>query len=75
MLRIAARIALEGVGDAARGEWEEMGRSAFHLRRRLSAEEETAIGPAVDVRGTAEADRRFCVARPYLPSGWRERIV
>lgn len=46
--------ALEGVGDAALGEWTEDG-PAFHLRRRLSVAEVIASGLVMrDFRGTVE---------------------
>lgn len=54
-----ALLALEGVGNADLGEWREFGQVAFHLRRRLSYEEEKIIGPALDIRGTKEAYRRW----------------
>lgn len=59
---IAVRIAkqeLQGVGNAALGEWEEFGNIAFHLRRRLSETEEKLVGPVADIRGTSEAYRRW----------------
>jgi hypothetical protein len=58
-LRRFALEALEGVGDANRGEWEEWTGYAFHIRRRLSAEEQEPIGEVVDIRGTPEARRRI----------------
>jgi hypothetical protein len=63
---------LAGVGDASRGEWWERGGFATHLRRRLSVAEDARVGPVVDVRGTAEAARRFAAMKPYLPAGWTE---
>lgn len=67
--------ALTGVGDATRGEWHEWSGRAYHLRRRLSADEQAQVGDAVDVRGTPEETRRLAAARAYLPM-WmrRERI-
>jgi hypothetical protein len=47
--------ALEGVGSRLFGEYENWTGKAYHVRRRLSVEEEAIIGPAVDVRGTREA--------------------
>lgn len=64
-----ARKELDGVGDPALGEWSEMG-GAFHLRRRLTEAEAAPIGPVVDVRGTAEAERRLAAVRHLLPTGW-----
>jgi hypothetical protein len=65
---MAARSELLGVGDAALGEWGEMGDIAFHLRRRLKPAEQALIGPAVDIRGTAEAARRMSRVVPLLPA-------
>lgn len=49
---------LDGLGDPGLGEWREWSGAAFHLRRRLSPDEERRVGPAVDVRHTPEAVRR-----------------
>jgi hypothetical protein len=54
-----ARDALAGVGDASLGEWTEWTGYAFHVRRRLSDEEQEPIGEAVDIRGTPEALARL----------------
>lgn len=65
--------ALLGVGDVSLGEWYEPPdewRIAFHVRRRLSKVEELITGPAVDIRGTKEAEERLeLVAKqcPYIP--------
>ena len=66
-----ARKALDGVGDSTRGEWVEVAR-ALHLRRRLSAEEETVTGPSVDIRGTLEYEHRLDPVRHLLPVNYRE---
>lgn len=58
---------LDGIGDAARGEWREFGPRAFHLRRRLSMTEERGIGPAIDIRGTREARVRVERLRGQVP--------
>jgi hypothetical protein len=61
---------LEGVGDEVAGQWEEYTGKAFHVRRRLTLEEQDLIGPAVDVRGTPEALSRInaiMIVQPYLP--------
>ena len=57
---------LEGYGDASLGEWEELGKGFFHLRRRLSDEEAELVGPVVDVRGTEEAGRRVWAVRKWV---------
>lgn len=64
--------ALRGVGDATLGEWLEMGATAFHVRRRLTAEEQLLVGDVVDVRGTPEADRRRRPVAGLIPPGWIE---
>lgn len=66
-LESKAREALDGVGDASAGEWIEWTGIAFHLRRRLTTEEATTVGPVVDVRGTEEARRRMKDAWLDLP--------
>lgn len=40
---------------------------AFHLRRRLSASEQAAIGDAIDCRGSGEGIRRLAAVRDILP--------
>jgi len=66
-----AERALLGVGDAALGEWREVGEIAVHLRRRLTAEEAAAVGPVVDVRGTWDMTKRLNRVRRYLPEALR----
>lgn len=63
LLEKLAHDALDGVGDASLGEWRERGNTAFHLRRRLSAVEQESVGPAVDIRGTPEYDKRVAAVR------------
>lgn len=69
-----ARHELRGVGDAALGEWREVGDAAIHLRRRLTAAEMVAGGIAevCDVRGTPEGTRRLARIRPFLPAAMRQ---
>lgn len=67
MLHKYARQALTGVGDESR-EWEEWTGYAFHLRRRLTPEEDALVGPVVDVRGTPEGKRRVDRLRKILPA-------
>lgn len=57
-----ALAALEGVGDAALGEWREKG-MAFHIRRRLTADELKLAGNLTvrDIRGTTEEKKRFAL--------------
>lgn len=50
-----ARRALDGVGDAALGEWvEHGGGGTVHLRRRVSVDEQERVGDVRDIRGTTE---------------------
>ncbi len=65
-LLMLARKALEGVGDPAH-EWHEWTGYAYHVRRRLTLEEQVLTGPPIDLRGTVEAQARLEVARPHLP--------
>ena len=64
---------LDGVGDAALGEWREVGDIAVHLRRRLTWDEAAyaQIASVVDVRGTDEYTRRIARMRPFLPPPMR----
>lgn len=58
-MRIAEH-ALNGVGDARLGEWRERGRGGvYHIRRRLSVDEESIVGGALDIRGTPEEQTRM----------------
>jgi hypothetical protein len=70
-LRTIAEAALMGVGDAAVGEWFEIGEIAGHLRRRLSPAEAAPVGPVVDVRGSWEGQKRMARMQKYLPPHWR----
>jgi hypothetical protein len=73
LLKGKARAALDGVGDASLGEWIETGRTAAHLRRRLSdAEVEAGAFKVVDLRGTPDAEARLEPVRRRLPPGWEE---
>lgn len=57
-----AERALQGVGDAALGEWRERGhRGVVHIRRRLTAAEREAAGGlgVRDIRGSAEERMRL----------------
>jgi hypothetical protein len=64
---------LRGVGDAALGEWREVGDLAVHLRRRLTPAEMRAGGIATvwDVRGTVEHALRIEKMLPHLPPAMR----
>lgn len=71
ILQRRAVEALTNVGDAAAGEWHEWTGTAYHIRRRLTTAEAALVGPAVDVRGTPEADRRWATVARYLPPAWQ----
>lgn len=66
ILEQQAEVQLSGVGDASRGEWRECDGRFFHLRRRLAEAEQRQVGPAVDVRRTPEAARRYARLGPLL---------
>ncbi len=66
-LRRCALDALKGVGDSGLGQWEEWSGFAYHVRRRLTGEEQAGTGDAVDVRGTPEQERIYQEMEPYLP--------
>jgi hypothetical protein len=70
-LRSAALVALSGVGRSETGQWEEWTGRAFHVRRRLSPDEEQLVGPVVDIRGTPEADERRLTALAAIPAHLR----
>ena len=58
---------LDDYGDASAGEWTEDRPRAFHLRRRLSAQEQEIVGDAVDCRETDEGVKRFQAIKSVLP--------
>lgn len=66
MLRISALSILSGVGDKSLGEWEEWTGKAYHIRRRLSPEEQLVTGDAIDLRQTPEAKERLQEAFKWL---------
>jgi len=70
--RAKALQVLDGVGDAALGQWEELGDGVLHMRRRLTVVEAARVGDVRDVRGTPEAVHRFQKVQRYLPAGWTE---
>lgn len=57
---------LAGVGDRAH-EFEEWTGYGFHVRRRLTAEEQASIGEALDCRGTEEGWDRLNAVKHLLP--------
>lgn len=75
-LRQCCFAALRGVGDAGIGQFEEFPTGfAYHVKRRLTEEEQAQIGDVIDIRGTTEADERYMAVRQYLPlhlRNWRE---
>jgi hypothetical protein len=73
-VRHLAEKHLDGVGDASLGEWEEFNEDVqvLHLKRRLSAKEQEAVGEAIDIRGTDEQETRWLKVRQYLPDGYKD---
>lgn len=76
-LHKAAVRALEGVGNDSLGQWEEKGKVAYHVRRRLSDSECRLAGnlSAVDIRNTPEYGIRRAAMQRFLPaqySDWQE---
>ncbi len=74
-LRRCALDALKGVGDSDAGQFEEFSGYAYHVKRRLSPEEQAQVGDAIDIRGTPEAEKRHMAIRQHLPVAlrdWRE---
>lgn len=65
--------ALAGVGDPKAGQWSEWTGKAFHLRRRLTSNEEKMTGPVIDIRGTTEAMERVRNLSP-MAQAWAKRI-
>jgi hypothetical protein len=59
--------ALQGIGAANLGEWHEWTGVAYHVRRRLTVDEQLKIGPACDLRGTDEGQKRLDAIRGVLP--------
>lgn len=70
-LRECALEELRGVGNAALGQWEEWSGRAYHIRRRLSREEQKSVGDPLDIRNTPEALKRCAQVQQYLPLEWR----
>lgn len=68
LAREMALGALKGAGDAALGEWHEQG-SAYHIRRRLTADELRLAGNLTvrDIRGTPEERKRFALLFADVP--------
>jgi hypothetical protein len=71
----AAERALHGVGDATLGEWREPGRTAVHLRRRLTAAEWGDRPWGMDYRGTFEGRKRLDRVVRYVPPEFQAQIL
>jgi len=71
-LRQCALTALEGVGDANKGQWEEWTGNAYHIRCRLTDQEQSRVGAILDIRGTDEQEKRWLAVRPFLPVQYRD---
>ena len=70
--RMRCLSTLLGLGDASLGEWEERGEVAYHVKRRLTPEEQAVIGDACDIRNTDEAQQRLTRAWHWLHPSFRE---
>ncbi len=73
-LQRVALDALQGVGSVALGQWEEWTGTYYHVRRRLTREEQKQVGNMLDVRGTAEAIKRHAAVQCYLPAHMKNLI-
>lgn len=74
-LRASALDALRGVGNATLGQWEEWTGRFYHIKRRLTFDEQPKVGNTLDVRGTPEALKRRMAVQRYLPiemQNWEE---
>jgi len=69
-----ARAALDSVGLPGAGEWTEWTGFAFHVRRRLTEDEGSRVGPVIDVRGTQEGHRRQQSVMRWLPADWELEV-
>jgi len=67
-LQRAALDALQGVGNVALGQWEEWTGKAYHVRRRLTHDEQKSVGDVKDIRGTAEVEKRHGAIQCFLPA-------
>lgn len=68
-LRRFAIGCLAGVGSLLDGrQFEEWTGYAYHVRRRLTHEEQQQIGDALDCRGTDEGRRRFQAVQLTIPA-------
>jgi hypothetical protein len=65
--RKLALKALDSVGSVELGQWEERGRVAYHVRRRLSQDEAAIVGEVRDLRRTIEGAMRFEAIKAQLP--------
>lgn len=61
-----ALTALTGVGDRAH-EWHQWTGFAYHIRRRLTPQEQAQVGEVRDIRGTPEAQERYDRCAMLLP--------
>lgn len=67
-LRALALAWLAGVGDRSQ-EWHEWSGYAYHVRRRLTPEEQLAVGDVMDLRGTLEGLARFEAVKDRINAG------
>lgn len=74
LLRTGAFDALKGIGDESRGQWEEWTGKIYHVKRRLSRQEQRQTGDARDIRGTREAQKRRAAVQRYIPPDFPDWI-
>lgn len=60
-------VELNDVGDPSQ-QWEEWSGYAYHVRRRLTTEEQEQVGEALDCRGTGEWAKRYYAISHKLPT-------
>jgi hypothetical protein len=65
-LRMLALRSLADVGDRVY-EWDEWTSRAYHVRRRLTPDEQAVVGAVLDLRGTEEGWARWQAMRDHLP--------
>lgn len=73
--RELAEQALYGVGDASLGQWRDARGKAYHIRRRMTEDEQAIAGSPNDIRNTVEAEGRARAVALHLPPGLAESIV
>ncbi len=73
-LQRAALDAMQGVGNRSLGEWTEWTGMYYHVRRRLTRDEQKKVGNMLDVRNTEEGIKRAEAVQRFLPPHMRGKI-